>query len=110
VISYGRNMPHEQAMQTQPEKRRGRPPSPPRTSLARWLQQREMRVVDLEQRMRDLSTTIGLLPSDVPSASTLRDSVNGRSCPSAPVMLLIRHVTAGEIDLEHWVRDLFCEH
>jgi hypothetical protein len=87
--------------------RRGRPPGAPRTTLARWLRDRDLRVIDLTDRMTEIAAEIGIDPKHVPLPNTLRDTVNGRSCPSAPVMLLIRHVTSGAIDLEHWVRDLY---
>lgn len=68
-----------------------------------------MRVVDLADRMTELASKVGVDPKHIPLPNTLRDTVNGRSRPSAPVMLLIRHVTDGSVDLEHWVRDLYSD-
>lgn len=90
-----------------PPARRGRPPLPPRTTLAKWIRARDMRVSDLAAQMLKQADALGLDRSLVPPPKTLLDAVNARHKPSAPVMYLIRAVTDGEVDLEHWVRDLF---
>lgn len=93
----------------QPKPRLGRPPLPPRTELARWIRARGWTVAELAAKLREVATRAGVHPDFAPPPKTLLDAVNGRHCPQVPVMLLIKHVTGGDIDLEHWHRDLYAD-
>lgn len=93
---------------------RGRPPLPARTTLATWIRTHgwtvqsfaaEMARVVRDVKMPDGKT--GLPRTAAPNAKTLLGAVNARNWPSPPTMLLVRHLTKGEVDLEHWVRDLY---
>lgn len=66
-----------------------------------------MRSADFVELARERAPLVGCDPGIVPTARSLTDLCAGRYAPSAPVMLVIRTATDGEIDLEHWVRDLF---
>lgn len=92
-----------------PTKKRGRPPLPPRTALARWIRARGWTVSELADKLREIAPSAGVDAAFAPPAKTLLDAVNGRHCPQVPVMLLIKHVTAGDVDLEHWHHDLFSD-
>jgi hypothetical protein len=65
-----------------------------------------MTVLDLVSKMVELAPEVGLPAAAVPTAVALRDSVNGRHWPSLTTVLLVSYVTNGDVDLEHWVRDL----
>jgi hypothetical protein len=86
---------------------RGRPPLPPRTTLARWIRAQGLTVASFADKMAEMAPSIGLPTTAAPKAKTLLDAVNARHWPSATTMFLIRHVTDGDVDLEHWVRDLY---
>lgn len=88
-----------------PKPLRGRPPNEPRTTLARWIRGR-MTVADFADRLADVAKRLGLPPGAAPRAKTLLDSVNGRHWPHPMTILLTRHATDGDVDLEHWARDL----
>ena len=90
-----------------PTRKRGRPPGEPRTTLARWLQDRGLRSTDLAARLSAVAAKLGIRPELVPQPKTLLDAVNGRVKPGLPVVLLVQRVTRGAVGLEHWVRDLF---
>lgn len=92
-------------------KRNGRPPTlrNERTTLARWMNARGMRTADLHARCVETAERIGLPPRLIPPLKSLADIALGRYAANAAVLFLIRHVTNGEIDLEHWVRDLFLD-
>lgn len=99
---------------TEPPAARGRPPLPPRTTLARWIRTHGLTVQSFAEAMvaaaakvRMPDGKVGLPKSAAPQAKTLLDAVNARHWPSPPTMLLVRHLTKGEVDLEHWVRDLY---
>lgn len=86
---------------------RGRPPLPPRTTLAKWIRAQGMTVASFATKLAETAPKVGLPASAAPKAKTLLDAVNGRHWPSAPTMLIIRYVTDGDVDLEHWVKDLY---
>lgn len=48
---------------------------------------------------------IGLPEAEAPARATIDDYRTGRYNPGATAILLLRHVTGGEIDVQHWVRD-----
>lgn len=87
-------------------RRRGRPPLTPRTCLGRWIQDRNLTVTDFAVTLRDLAPAVGLDPDAAPAAKTLLDAVNGRHWPHLRTVLLVRHATAGAIDVQQWVSDL----
>lgn len=89
-------------------RRRGRPPLAPRTTLAKWLQDRNRTTVEFAGFLAEIAPKVGLTPEDAPQPKTLLDAVNGRHWPSLPTVLLVRHATDGDVDVEHWVRDLHC--
>lgn len=70
------------------------------------MRSREMTTAKLAELLAEAAPKVGIRNEFVPRAKTLQDAINGRHWPSAPTMLLVRHVTGDEIDLEHWVRDL----
>ena len=65
-----------------------------------------MTVTSFAEKMADIAPKLGLKADDAPRAKTLLDAVNGRHWPSAVTMLLVRYATDGDVDLEHWVKDL----
>lgn len=85
----------------------GRPPNAPRTSLGRYMQARSITAKVLVAAMLEHAPRCGIDREHVPSEKKLRDYVNGRYAPPAPVMLLVLYATGGNVGLEHWVRDLF---
>lgn len=85
---------------------RGRPPLPPRTTLARWIQDRSVTVTEFAARLAEIAPKVGLSADDAPKTKTLLDAVNARHWPHPKTILLVRMVTDGAVDLEHWVRDL----
>lgn len=87
-------------------KLRGRPPLKPRTTLARWIQDRNRTVTDFAVELRALAPKVGLSELDCPQTKTLTDAVNARHWPHPKTILLVRLATDGAVDLEHWVRDL----
>lgn len=87
-------------------KLRGRPPLPPRTTLARWIQDHGKTVAGFAVELRTVAPSVGLAEDDAPMAKTLLDAVNARHWPSPRTILLVRHATGGDVDVEHWVRDL----
>lgn len=89
----------------------GRPPTlrSDRTTLARWMRSRALRTADLHAMCVETAERIGLPPRLIPPLKSLADIALGRYAANAAVLFLIRHVTNGEIDLEHWVRDLFLD-
>ena len=86
--------------------RRGRPPMKPRTTLARWIRDRGITVVDFSASLERTAGSCGLPLTSVPQTKTLLDSVNGLHWPHPVTMFLVRHATGGDVDLEHCVRDL----
>lgn len=90
-------------------KRPGRPPIAvtPITELGRWLRAREMTSATFVELARVKADEAGVDPALVPTARSLTDLAAGRYAPSPVVMLVIRHATDGDVDLQHWVRDLY---
>lgn len=66
-----------------------------------------MSVPQFVELMRKHAPKLGLSELTVPEANILRDVVNGRHWPAIPILLIIRHATDGDVDAEHWVRDLY---
>lgn len=99
----------EQIADPQPRKRLGRPPVHlvPPTEFGRWLAEHDMTSSAFVVLARAQANEVGVDPALVPIAKSITAIASARRAPSAPVMLVIRHVTGGAIDLEHWVRDLF---
>lgn len=89
-----------------PVKLRGRPPLKPRTTLARWIQDHGQTVAGFALALRGIAPKVGLTEDDAPQAKTLLDAVNARHWPHPRTILLVRHATNGDVDVEHWVRDL----
>lgn len=69
----------------------------------------ELRTSDLHTRLVAACDRVGLTARHVPPVKSLADIALGRYQPNAAVLLLIRYVTDGDVDLEHWVRDLFTD-
>lgn len=92
-----------------PPKRQGRPPTlrAERTALARWMEKNDMRSVDLRTKLLAIAESCGVIVDVVPPVKSLSDIALGRYQANVVVLFLIRHVTDGEVDLEHWVRDLY---
>ena len=80
---------------------------PPKTTLAKWIRAQGMTVQSFADKMAEMAPKVGLSADAAPKAKTLLDAVNARHWPSAPTMLIVRYVTNGDVDLEHWVRDLY---
>lgn len=94
----------------EPPPTRGRPPLPPRTKFARVIRDLGKTVKSVADEMPGWAVKVGLKKSAAPQAKTLLDAVNGRHWPSAPVMLIIREMTASwghRVDLQDWVADLY---
>lgn len=89
-----------------PRVRRGRPPLPPRTQLARWIRDKDWSIATLADRLRELAPKCGVDPDLMPPPKTLLDAVNGRHAPPIHVMLVVKYLTHDQVDLEHWHRDL----
>lgn len=89
-----------------PRPLRGRPPQEPRTTLARWLRDRGVTAVDASVRMAAIADKYGLPYNAAPTPKTLLDAASGRHWPHPITIMLVRHLTGGDVDLEHWVRDL----
>lgn len=89
-----------------PKPRRGRPPMDPRTTLARWIRDQNITVVEFATRLAEIAPKIGMPLTAVPQMRTLLDSVNALHWPHPVTMFLVRHATNGDVDMEHWVRDL----
>lgn len=87
--------------------RRGRPPGKPRTHCARWLRGVGWTVKHMVDEMHKIAPRIGLPIEAVPQPKAMLDALNGRHWPQPWTILLVRHVTGGDVDLEHWVRDLY---
>jgi hypothetical protein len=88
---------------------RGRPPGPPRTHFAKWLRARCWTVRQATEAMARVAPTIGVPDHAIPQPKALLDAVNGRHWPSMATVLLLRHVTNGDVDLQHWVSDIFSD-
>lgn len=65
-----------------------------------------MTVADFAALLVDVAPKVGLTEEDAPKTKTLLDAVNARHWPHPKTILMVRHVTNGEVDVEHWVRDL----
>ncbi len=89
-----------------PKPRRGRPPMEPRTTLARWIRDRGITVVEFAAQLAAAAPSVGLPVSAAPQTKALLDSVNALHWPHPVTMFLVRHATGGDVDLEHWIRDL----
>lgn len=76
--------------------------------MGRWIQASGHSAIWVANEMRRIATKTGLRPTAAPSAKTLLDAVNGRHRPSLVTVLLARMVTDGQVDVQHWVSDLFC--
>lgn len=63
----------------------------------------------LEGEVRAATKVFGLRRKDAPGKKVLADAINGRVMPSAVTILLLRHVTNGEVDLQHWVREVYAK-
>lgn len=87
---------------------RGRPPLAPRTQLARWIQDHGKTVVGFSDELRAIAVKLGFEERDVPATKTLLDAVNGRHWPHPKTILFVKYATDGDVDVEHWVRDLHC--
>ena len=71
------------------------------------MRRRDLRSGDIIEMMRTTALTIGIPTEFLPSAKSIPDLASGRYAPSPPVMLVIRHLTGGAIDVEHWVNDVY---
>lgn len=78
----------------------------PRTTLARWIRDRDSTVVEFSAQLAKLAPTLGLPRRAAPKTKTLLDSANAMHWPHPITMFLVRHATNGDVDVEHWVRDL----
>lgn len=92
-----------------PPGRRGRPPGEPKTHFARWLRDKDWTVKRCTEEMRKVVTAVGLTPDAVPQPKALLDAVNGRHWPAPATMLILQYLTDGQVDLVHWVRDLYAD-
>lgn len=79
----------------------------PPTEFGRWLLANDLTSYEFAKLARSRADEVGVDPALVPMPKSLSAIAAARRAPSAPVMLVIRHVTGGAVDLEHWVRDLF---
>lgn len=86
---------------------RGRPPLPPKTQCARWLRENGYTVQSLAAAMIEVAPKLKLPKRAAPQPKTLLDAVNGRHWPSLPTVLMIREISKGAIDVQHWVADLY---
>lgn len=88
------------------QKQRGRPPLAPKTKAAKWLQDRGKTITSFADELRALAPRLGVNADWVPQTKTLTDAMNARHWPHPVTILLIRHATDGDVDLQDWVRDL----
>jgi hypothetical protein len=65
-----------------------------------------MAVTEFAAKLGELAKTHGV-ERYAPQPKTLLDSVNGRSRPGLPVVMLIELATDGAVTVRHWVRDLY---
>jgi hypothetical protein len=68
-----------------------------------------MTVVDFANKMGEVAPKLGLPVEASPRPKTLLDAVNGRHWPSLVTVLIARYATDGDVDLEHWVKDLYTD-
>ena len=85
---------------------RGRPPLPPRTEFGRWLRDNGVTVKGASEQMVPIAKRLGMPRRSVPKPKTLLDQVNGRHRASLETVVLVRELTKGEIDAQHWLRKL----
>lgn len=85
--------------------RTGRPPTG-RTALGRWLLEQRLTARELADQLAALARKERIPPRHLPQAKTLGDAISGRHCPGPVVLLLIRTLTAGRVDLHHWVAEI----
>lgn len=86
--------------------RKGRPQAPPRTTLARWIQDHGMTYVEFTALLRTTASQVdGMTRSDAPAVKTLQDVISGRHWPHCRILLLVRLATGGEVDAQHYVLD-----
>lgn len=78
----------------------------PRTTLARWLRDSGITAIAFAERLAEMAPRLGLVASAAPKPKALLDSINARHWPHPITVFLVRHGTNGDVDLEHWVRDL----
>lgn len=94
---------------TEPAKRNrgGRPRSTaePATSFDAWARRNELTSARVADLIRGVAEAHGIPVISAPSVSFVDDLRRGRNKPSLVVAWLIKLATAGEVDLEHWVRD-----
>lgn len=94
------------AAPVQTKARRGRPPLPPRTALARWLRARDQTVVDFAAVLAVHAKKHGLPEAAAPTSKALRESINAAHWPHPITIWLVSLATGGCVDVRHWVRDL----
>ena len=62
--------------------------------------------VDFAAKLRELAPKLGLPVESAPAPKTLLDAMNGRHWPSLVTVYLAKYATDGDVDTEHWVKDL----
>jgi len=87
--------------------RGGRPRSTaePATAFDAWARRSGFTSSRVAELLRDAAEASGVPASAAPSISFVDDLRRGRNKPSLVVAWLVKHASAGEVDLEHWVRD-----
>lgn len=72
------------------------------TVWGRWIDERGISVSGFIATMRASAEALGYPADVVPSHTHMRCVKNKTRLPSALTMLIIRHATGGDIDLQHW--------
>lgn len=62
--------------------------------------------MDFQRKLIAISAHVGLRASDVPQVKAVLDATNARHWPALKTVLLVNQATNGDVDVQHWVRDL----
>lgn len=84
----------------------GRPRGEPVTELGRWLAASGLSAPEFAARIAALAKLRRIPPMYLLKPKSLGDVISGRYCPGVVVLLLIRTVTDGKVDLQHWAAEI----
>lgn len=77
-----------------------------RTTFDRWVLGHQLTSQKVAEMGVSVCEMLGLPTAGAPARKTIDDYRTGRHTPSALAILILRHVTGGEVDVEHWVFDM----
>lgn len=76
-----------------------------RTTFDAWVERNSYSSAKVAEMAVKACEILGLPEEEAPSRKAIDDYRTGRHTPSASAILILRTVTGGEIDVQHWVRD-----